>query len=63
MWRVLERREECTGCWWGSRRERGQWGKPDVDERIILRRIFRKLEWVVGTRKSLLRIGSGGGHL
>jgi hypothetical protein len=30
-------------------RERGQWGDPDVDGRIILRWIFRKLEGVVGT--------------
>jgi hypothetical protein len=29
--------------------ERDQWGDPDVDGRIILRWIFRKLEWVVGT--------------
>jgi hypothetical protein len=21
----------CTGCWWGSQRERGHWGDPDVD--------------------------------
>jgi hypothetical protein len=48
MWRVWERREEFTGCWWGSQRERGYWGDPDVDGRIILRWIFRKLEGVVG---------------
>jgi hypothetical protein len=41
------RREECTGCWWGNLRERGHWGDPDVDVRIILRWIFRKLEWSV----------------
>jgi hypothetical protein len=29
-------------------RERGHWEDPDVDERIILRWIFRKLEWVGG---------------
>jgi hypothetical protein len=39
----------CTGCWWGNLREGGRWGDPDVDERIILRLIFRKLEGVVGT--------------
>jgi hypothetical protein len=44
-------------------RERGQWGDPDVDERVILRWIFRKLEGVVGTGWSLLRIGTGGGHM
>jgi hypothetical protein len=44
MWRVWESREGCTGCWWGSQRERSYWGDPEVDGRIILRWIFRKLE-------------------
>ena len=35
----------------------------DVDGRIILRWIFRKLEGVVGTGWSWLRIGTGGEHL
>jgi hypothetical protein len=26
----------CTGYWWGSLRERGHWGDPDIDGRIIL---------------------------
>jgi hypothetical protein len=47
----------------GSQRERGHWGDPDVDGRIILKWIFRKLEWGVGTGWSWLRIGTGGGHL
>jgi hypothetical protein len=34
-----------------------------VDGRIILRWMFRKLEGVVGTGWSYLRIGTGGGHL
>jgi hypothetical protein len=38
-------------------------GNPDVDGRIILRWIFKKLEGVVGTGWSWLRIGRGGGHL
>jgi len=29
--------------------EREHWGEPNVDGRIILRRIFRKWEGVVGT--------------
>jgi hypothetical protein len=53
----------CTGFWWGNLREREHWGDPDVDGRIILRRIFRKWEGVVGTGWSWLRIGTGGGHL
>jgi hypothetical protein len=35
----------------------------DVDGRIILRWIFRKLEGVVCTGWSWLRIGTGGRHL
>jgi hypothetical protein len=62
MWRVWGRKEVCTGYWWGNLKQRGHWGDPDVD-RIILRRIFRKLEGVVGTGWSWLRIGTGGGHL
>ena len=38
-------------------------GRQDVDERIILRWIFRKWEGVVGTGWSWLRIGTGGGRL
>jgi hypothetical protein len=39
------------------------WGDQDVDRRIISRWIFRKLEGVVGTGWSRLRIGTVGGHL
>jgi hypothetical protein len=53
----------CTGCWWGSLRERGHWGDQDVDGRIILRWIFRKLEGIVRTGWSWLRIGTDGGPL
>jgi hypothetical protein len=53
----------CTGCWWENLRKRSRWGDPDVDGRIILRWMFRKLEGVVGTGWSWLRIGTGGGHL
>jgi hypothetical protein len=47
----------------GKPGERGHWGDPDVDGRIILGWIFRKLEGVVGTGWSWLRIGTGGGQL
>jgi hypothetical protein len=40
----IKLRVVCTGCWWGSLRERNHWGDPDVDGRIILRGIFRKWE-------------------
>jgi hypothetical protein len=42
---------------------KGHWGDQDVDGRVILIRIFRKLDGVVGTGWSWLRIGTGGGHL
>ena len=44
----------------GSLREGGHCGDQDVDGRIILRWIFRKLEGVMGTGWSWLRIGTGG---
>jgi hypothetical protein len=37
-------REESMECWCGNLRKRGHWGDSDVDGRIILRRIFRKLK-------------------
>jgi hypothetical protein len=55
--------EVYTECWWGSLRERGHWGDQDVNVRILLRWIFRKLEGVVGTGWSWLRIETDGGHL
>jgi hypothetical protein len=33
----------------GKPKERGNWGDPDVDGRIILRWMFRKLKGVVET--------------
>jgi hypothetical protein len=65
-------RDEVTGEWRKLRNEelndlyslpRGHCGDQDLDGRIILRWIFRKLEGVVGTGCSWLRIGKGGGHL
>ena len=51
------------GFWWGKLRERAHSEDLGIDGRIILRWIFRKLEGVVGTGWSWLRIGTGGGHL
>jgi hypothetical protein len=47
----------------GKPEGRGHWGDPDVDGRIILRCLFRKLKGVVETGWSWLMIGTGGGHL
>ena len=44
-------------------RERDHWGEPGVDERIILRWIFRNWEVEVWTGTSWLKVGRGGGHL
>jgi hypothetical protein len=57
------RGEAYTGFWWGNLMERDHLGDPDVGERIILRRIFRK--WSVGLRtgSSWLRIGTDCGNL
>ena len=43
-------RERCVQGFGGENlREKDHWGDQDVDGRIILRRIFRKWEGVVGT--------------
>jgi len=47
----------------GKPEGKGHWGDQDVDGRIILRWIFRKLEGVMGTGWGWLRIRTGGGHL
>jgi hypothetical protein len=59
----MGRGEVCTGVWWGSLRERDNWGDSDIDGRKILRGFFKKWEGVVGTGWSGLRIGTGGGYL
>ena len=57
------RAEVHTGFLWGNLRERDHLEDPDVDERIILRWIFRNCD--EGSRTGLiwLRIGTGGRHL
>jgi hypothetical protein len=44
----MGRGEVCTEIWWVNMRERDQWGDPDIGRKIILRRIFRKWEGVMG---------------
>jgi len=61
--RVYGERRGYRGLWWGNLRERGRFGKPGADGRIILRWIFRKLEMVLWTELMWLRIGTGVGHL
>ena len=52
-----------TGFWWGKLKERVHLEDPGVDERIILRWIFRKWDVVVWTGLIWLRIGTVDGHL
>ena len=47
----------------GKSEGKDHWGDSDVDERIMLKCIFRNWEGVVGTGWSWLRIGRGGGNL
>ena len=44
MWHVLRKGEVCTRFWCGNMRERDHWGDQEVDGRIILRWILRKME-------------------
>ena len=55
--------EANTGFWWGNLRERGQLEDTGVDERIILRWIFRKWDVGAGTGLIWLKRGTGGGYL
>ena len=49
---VLFYNEVYTEFWWGNLKERDHLGDPGVDERIILRWIFRKWDVGVGTGSS-----------
>ena len=61
--RMGGRGEAYTGFLWGNLKERDHLGDPGVDERIILRWIFRKWDVGVWTGSSWLRIGTSGGQL
>jgi hypothetical protein len=62
IWR--EREDVCTGFWWGNLREIVYLEDPGVDERIILRWIFKTWNGVgawIGL--NWIRIGIGGGRM
>jgi hypothetical protein len=54
--------EVCTGFWWENLRERDDCGDQGVDGKIILRRMFKKLDVGVWSGLNWLRIETGGGH-
>jgi len=51
-----------TGFWWGNLRVRDHLEYPGIDERMILRWIFRKWDVVAWTGSIWPRIGIGGRH-
>jgi hypothetical protein len=71
MYCVVDGHVERTGKWrglyrilWeGNLKERDHLGDPGVDERIILRWIFRKWDVEAWTGLSWLRVGTGDRHL
>jgi hypothetical protein len=60
---VWEREKEYTRFCWRNLWNRDHWGEPSIDERIILRWIFRKRDVRMWTGSSWLRIGKDGGQL
>jgi hypothetical protein len=54
--------EAYTEFWWGNLMKREHLEEPSVNERIILRWIFRKWNFRALTGSSWLRIGADGGH-
>jgi hypothetical protein len=59
----MGRGEVYTGFWWRTLIEGNHLGDQGVNERIILRWIFRKSDVGEQTGSSWLRIGTGCGHL
>jgi hypothetical protein len=59
----MGRVEVDTGFWSGNLRERDRLEDPGVDERVIIRWIFRKWDVRSWTGSVSLRIRRGGGHL
>jgi hypothetical protein len=53
----------CTGFWWENLRKRDYLRDLGLDERISLKRIFRKWDMGVWTGLRWLRIERGGGNL
>jgi hypothetical protein len=63
MERVWGREEAYTGFWWGDLSERYHLEDPDVEERILLRWVFRKWDMGACTGSIWLRVGTCGGNM
>jgi hypothetical protein len=63
MWHVWGTGEAYRQFWWGNLRERGHWGNPGIDGRIISSGIFRKWYVELWTGLVWLNIEKGGSHL
>jgi len=59
----MGRGEAYRGFWWGNLRERDHLGDLGIDERIILRLIFKKWDVGLWTGSRWLRIETGDEHL
>jgi hypothetical protein len=59
----IREKRDVYMVWWGTLRGRVSLGDPRLDEKLILRCIFRKWDVGVWTGSSWLRIGTVGGHL
>ena len=57
------RGDVCTGFWWVNLRDRDHLEDPGLDERMILKWIFRNSEVRSWTASFWLKIGTGGGLL
>jgi hypothetical protein len=56
----MGKRGVCTGFLWEHLREIDHWGEPGIDEKIILKWIFRGWDVGVWTGVDWLRIEKGG---
>jgi len=59
LWHVLETREVHTGLCWGDLKEKHRLKDVSVDERIILKWIFKN--WVGESWTEMIWLTSGGG--
>jgi hypothetical protein len=60
MWHVCETGEVYTWFWWGDQREIYHWEDLGVDERIILKWIFKERDGELWTGLIWHRIEAGG---